>query len=60
MPSMTGIELAKQVRMMWPDLPILLATGYADLNERDEEAIPRLSKPYLQTDLQREIHKLLA
>jgi signal transduction histidine kinase/CheY-like chemotaxis protein len=60
MPGMTGIELAKQVRMMWPDLPILLATGYADLNERDEEAIPRLSKPYLQTDLQREIHKLLA
>jgi PAS domain S-box-containing protein len=59
MPGMTGIELARQVRMMWPDLPILLATGYADLNENGELSIPRLSKPYLQTDLRKQIDKLL-
>jgi CheY-like chemotaxis protein len=59
MPGMTGIELAKQVRTKWPDLPILLATGYAELDESDVEFIPRLSKPYLQRDLRNQIDRLL-
>ena len=31
MPGMTGSELARQIRQHWPDLPIILATGYAEL-----------------------------
>jgi CheY-like chemotaxis protein len=30
MPVMTGLELARQVREVRPDLPIILSSGYAD------------------------------
>jgi len=51
MPKMTGTELAKAIRSEWPDIPVLLATGYAELAPRDEIGLPRLAKPYLQRDL---------
>ena len=51
MPKMTGTELAKVIRSEWPDIPILLATGYAELAPRDDIGLPRLSKPYLQREL---------
>ena len=46
MPGMTGLQLAEAARQLRPDLPILLATGYADLPERASFELPRLSKPY--------------
>ena len=51
MPKMTGTELAKVIRSEWPDIPVLLATGYADMAPRDDIGLPRLAKPYLQRDL---------
>ena len=45
MPKMTGTELAKVIRSEWPDIPVLLATGYAELAPRDEIGLPRLAKP---------------
>jgi len=51
MPKMTGTELAKVIRSEWPDVPVLLATGYADMAPRDDIGLPRLAKPYLQRDL---------
>jgi signal transduction histidine kinase/CheY-like chemotaxis protein len=60
MPGMTGIELARKVREKRPDLPVLLATGYADLPAGQTSDLPRLSKPYHQSQLQSEIERLLA
>jgi CheY-like chemotaxis protein len=51
MPKMTGTELAKVIRSDWPDIPVLLATGYAELTRRDDIGLPKLTKPYLQRDL---------
>ena len=51
MPKMTGTELAKVIRSEWPDIPVLLATGYADMTQRDEIGLPKLTKPYLQHNL---------
>jgi CheY-like chemotaxis protein len=51
MPGMTGSELAEAVRRDWPDLPIIIATGYAELPEGPVQAIPRLAKPFFQSDL---------
>jgi CheY-like chemotaxis protein len=52
MPGMTGLELAKMVRERYPDLPIVLATGYAELPPGDTDlGLPRLAKPFLQRDL---------
>ena len=59
MPGMTGMELAEVVRRSHPQLPILLATGYADALTEGEADLPRLSKPYQQSELEREISRLL-
>lgn len=49
MPRMTGVQLAEDVRKRWPDLPILIATGYAELPSNGD--LPRLSKPFSQAAL---------
>jgi signal transduction histidine kinase len=59
MPGMTGSELARQIRQHWPDLPIILATGYADLPNGEEPDLPRLSKPYMQDELTTQIAKVV-
>ncbi len=59
MPGMTGTELATRVRDLRPGLPILLATGYADLTEAEASVLPRLNKPYTQNELATEISRLL-
>jgi CheY-like chemotaxis protein len=51
MPGMTGSELATTIRANRPELPIILATGYAELAPGEGEGIPRLSKPFSQQDL---------
>jgi CheY-like chemotaxis protein len=59
MPGMTGTELARQVRQAWPHLPVILASGYADLPGREETWLPRLAKPYRPNDLATHIAKLV-
>jgi PAS domain S-box-containing protein len=59
MPGMTGIELAKASRELRPTLPILLATGYADLPEGAQLDLPRLAKPYHQDQLRDRLDQLL-
>jgi len=59
MPGMTGVELARHVRELRPGLPILLATGYADLPDPTGVDSPRLAKPYGQEQLGAELGKLL-
>jgi PAS domain S-box-containing protein len=60
MPGMTGVELASKARELHPKLPILLATGYADLPSGTTTDLPRLAKPYQQTELASQIGKLLS
>jgi PAS domain S-box-containing protein len=60
MPGMNGIELAELVRKRRPGLPVLLATGYADLPACQLAKLPRLAKPYQQSQLQAAIENLLA
>ena len=57
MPGMTGAELARQIRQVWPDLPIILASGYAELPNAEDPRLPRLSKPFLQDELATQIAK---
>jgi CheY-like chemotaxis protein len=59
MPGMTGLQLAEKARALHPGLPILLATGYADLPARSALDVPRLSKPYRQSELAQVIDTLL-
>jgi CheY-like chemotaxis protein len=59
MPSMTGTQLAGEVRDHHPGLPILLATGYAEPVGDSAIDLPRLAKPYTQDQLARAIALLL-
>jgi signal transduction histidine kinase len=52
MPGMTGTDLAERIRRTWPDVPVVLASGYPDV-PGDEMGVPRLSKPYRQEELAR-------
>jgi PAS domain S-box-containing protein len=51
MPRMTGLELAQALAAAHPALPVILATGYAELPRGADEGLPRLAKPYGQAEL---------
>ena len=51
MPQMTGAQLATKIRESHPNLPIVLATGYADLPPDIPAGIKRLGKPFSQKEL---------
>jgi signal transduction histidine kinase len=51
MPGMSGTELARRIRQSWPELPVVLVTGYADLPNGSDPSLPRLNKPYRQQEL---------
>ena len=59
MPGMTGTELAKHIRRNWPELPVVIATGYAELPGELDSGVPRLSKPYRQQDLAALVTRLI-
>ena len=60
MPGMNGVELAEAARAIRPNLPILLATGYAELPDDAPSDLPRLEKPFQQDELGRKIAGLFA
>jgi CheY-like chemotaxis protein len=49
MPRMNGAELARRLGELYPDLPILIITGYAGSGL--ELRRPQLAKPFRQADL---------
>jgi CheY-like chemotaxis protein len=50
MPGMTGTELAREIQTVKPDLPILIISGYADV-ESIAPDLPRLMKPFREAEL---------
>ena len=63
MPQMTGDKLAKAIRGIRPDLPIILCTGFsASLNDQKAAQAgirPLLHKPILKKDLAHALRKAL-
>ena len=59
MPGMTGTELAACIRRRWPELPIVIATGYAEIPGESDLSLPRLSKPYRQQELAKMLAQLI-
>jgi PAS domain S-box-containing protein len=55
MPGMTGIRLARILRERDPGLPIVLASGYAELPGVPMPDVVRLSKPFTRSELHRAI-----
>ena len=57
MPEMTGLSLAERIHERYPELPVLLATGYSN-SAKITIDLPRLEKPYSLADLDRQIRLL--
>lgn len=51
MPGMTGSQLAEMLRENLPEMPVVLATGYAEIANDGRRDIPRLHKPFTQETL---------
>lgn len=50
MPGLNGVDLARELRARWPELPVMIVSGYAE----DEGLAPdlqRLTKPFRKNDL---------
>ncbi len=61
MPGLSGIDLARQLHIRAPGLPVLLATGHSDQLIREGEAHLRvLAKPYGAETLSAAIGELIA
>ena len=63
MPKMTGDELARQIRAVRPDIPIILCSGFSErIHSRAAEAIAInafLMKPVIYADLAQTVHRVL-
>ncbi|WP_340314070.1 PAS domain-containing protein [Rhizorhabdus argentea] len=57
MPGMSGAELARSIRRHWPELPVLIVSGYADAETLAPD-MPRLTKPFRETELMKAIAEL--
>jgi CheY-like chemotaxis protein len=61
MPGMSGVELARRIRERHPHMPVIFASGYADLQRFDGELADEriLKKPYRIAEVAAEIHAVL-
>ncbi|MBV9860604.1 MAG: PAS domain S-box protein [Alphaproteobacteria bacterium] len=51
MPEMSGLQLRDAILSARPNLPVLIATGYAEMPRGAEANLRRISKPYTQAEL---------
>ena len=58
MPEMTGAELARTLAQAHPDIPVLIISGYADVESLPSE-LPRLRKPFVQAELTAQVNALI-
>lgn len=50
MPGMTGAELARDIRRTKPDLPVVIVSGYSEVEGLAPD-LPRLTKPFRHAEL---------
>jgi signal transduction histidine kinase/ActR/RegA family two-component response regulator len=50
MPGMSGLELIRELAARCPEMPVILASGFAEIpDQQDAAAAPRLAKPFRQS-----------
>jgi CheY-like chemotaxis protein len=61
MPAMDGMQVIEKARHLSPDLPVILATGYADVDvsKIKEKRFSALRKPFQLDELARAVHSAL-
>jgi CheY-like chemotaxis protein len=59
MPHMTGLQLADAIKKEWPDLPVIIATGFAEMEPATETDLPKLAKPFTEAELAKELERII-
>ena len=52
---MTGLQLAEAIKKEWPELPVIVATGFAEMDRAGRRALPKLAKPFTEHELAKAI-----
>ncbi len=62
MPGMNGVEVVSRLRAAAPDLPVVMVTGYADMDAVDTVVAPEhlLRKPFRAVDLEATVDTVMA
>ena len=59
MPGINGIELGKEIRLRYPDVPVILTSGYSHvLAEEGRHGFELLQKPYAAEELSRVLRRV--
>jgi PAS domain S-box-containing protein len=59
MPHMTGLQLADAIKNQWPELPVIIATGFAEMEPDAKWRQPKLAKPFTQAELAQELERIV-
>jgi CheY-like chemotaxis protein len=59
MPELTGLQLIEEIKKGWPHLPVILATGFAELPAGTDPQQITLAKPFVQNDLTQAVEAVL-
>ena len=57
--GMDGLSLAQKIRQAYPELPVVLTTGYSENARVQRSEFPILQKPYQLQDLSRILNEAL-
>jgi CheY-like chemotaxis protein len=57
MPQMSGMQLIAAMQVDWPQIPVLLVSGYAELPVNPKFLVPKLAKPFTLDDLQEAVER---
>lgn len=61
MPGMNGVELGQQIHRLYPDMPVLLTSGYSEVISRQgTQGFDLLRKPYSIDELAEALHIVMA
>ena len=59
MPQMTGFDLARKLKQIRPDIPIILCTGFSDTTDSDEAKAMGISGLVMKPIVMREMAKMI-
>jgi PAS domain S-box-containing protein len=58
MPRMTGLQLFEAIKKEWPTIPVIIATGYAELSSNGRH-LEKLPKPFSEADLETKLAEVI-
>src|SRR6266436_2347709 len=59
MPHMTGLQLVNAIKQEWPELPVIIATGFAEMDSEVQSGLPKLAKPFTEVELAKELERIV-